>query len=63
MDEDSKGWPKITPPSFDHERAALATSGPPPGRVPYEAWSNFTFVSYHGHIREPDSGTPAAGPT
>ena len=55
MDDDSKRWHEITPSSFDHERAALRyVRDLLPDRVPYEAWSNFTFVSDQGHIREVD---------
>jgi hypothetical protein len=55
VDEDSKRWHEITPSSFDHERAALRyVRDLLPDRVPYEAWSNFTFVSDQGHIREVD---------
>ena len=49
MDADSRGWHEITPSAFAHERAALHyVRNLLPER--YQAWSNFTFVSQHGHI-------------
>lgn len=48
-------WNQITPSSFPWERAALDyVKERLPGRHPYQAWSNFTFVSQQGHIREVD---------
>lgn len=55
MDASSSRWHEITPSSFDHERAALEyVRELLPDRVPYQAWSNFTFMSDQGHIREVD---------
>lgn len=48
-------WNQITPSSFPWERAALDyVKERLPDRHPYQAWSNFTFVSQQGHIREVD---------
>ncbi|MDU0289073.1 BREX system serine/threonine kinase PglW [Saccharothrix longispora] len=55
MDEQSSRWHEITQSAFTHERAALRQVRELlPDRHPYEAWSNFTFISQHGHIREVD---------
>lgn len=55
MDADSSRWHEITPSSFAHERAALQyVRDLLPDRHPYQAWSNFTFLSDQGHIREID---------
>lgn len=55
MDVDSSRWHEVTPSSFAHERAALEyVRQLLPDRHPYQAWSNFTFMSEHGHIREVD---------
>lgn len=55
MDVNSSRWHEITPSAFAHEQAALRyVRDLLPDRTPYEAWSNFTFVSDHGHIREVD---------
>lgn len=55
MDANSSRWHEITPSSFDHEAAALRhVRDLLPDRTPYQAWSNFTFVSDQGHIREVD---------
>lgn len=55
MDVDSSRWHEVTPSSFAHERAALEyVRELLPDRHPFQAWSNFTFVSDQGHIREVD---------
>ncbi|MEU7481298.1 BREX system serine/threonine kinase PglW [Lentzea sp. NPDC042327] len=55
MDEQSSRWHEITPSGFTHERAALRhVRELLPDRHPFAAWSNFTFISQHGHIREVD---------
>ncbi|MEV0675726.1 BREX system serine/threonine kinase PglW [Actinosynnema sp. NPDC050436] len=55
MDENSKRWHEITQSAFGHERAALRQVRELlPDRHPFEAWSNFTFTSQHGHVREVD---------
>lgn len=55
MDEQSSRWHEITPSAFTHERAALRHIRELlPDRHPFAAWSNFTFISQHGHIREVD---------
>jgi serine/threonine protein kinase len=55
VDEQSSRWHEITQSAFRHERAALRhVRELLPDRHPYEAWSNFTFISSHGHIREVD---------
>lgn len=62
MDADSPRWHEITPSQFDHERWGLAqVRALLPDHYPFEAWSNFTFISKHGHIREVDLliATPA----
>lgn len=46
MDVNSSRWHEITPSSFVHEQAALRyVRDLLPDRTPYQAWSNFTFVS------------------
>lgn len=48
-------WNEITPSGFPWERAALDhVRRLLPGRHPYQAWTNFTFVSNNGHVREVD---------
>ncbi|GEL17300.1 BREX system serine/threonine kinase PglW [Pseudonocardia asaccharolytica] len=55
MEANSSRWHEITPSSFAHEQAALRyVRDLLPDRHPYQAWSNFTFISDHGHIREVD---------
>lgn len=55
MDEQSSRWNEIPPSAFTHERAALRhVREVLPDRHPFAAWSNFTFISQHGHIREVD---------
>ncbi|GDY33308.1 BREX system serine/threonine kinase PglW [Gandjariella thermophila] len=55
MDARSSRWHEITPSSFKHEQAALRhVRELLPDRHPYAAWSNFTFISQQGHIREVD---------
>ncbi|NHD18824.1 MULTISPECIES: BREX system serine/threonine kinase PglW [unclassified Actinopolyspora] len=62
MDAESQRWHPITPSQFPHERAALEhVRELLPDVAPYQAWSNFTFMSQQGHIREVDLllATPA----
>lgn len=55
MDATSSRWHEITPSAFEHERRALdVVRGLLPDRSPYQAWSNFTFTSNNGLIREVD---------
>lgn len=55
MDVDSGRWHEVTPSSFAHERAALEyVRELLPDRHPFQVWSNFTFTSDQGHIREVD---------
>ncbi|TDV52018.1 BREX system serine/threonine kinase PglW [Actinophytocola oryzae] len=55
MDEGSTRWHEIALSDFDHERAGLAqVRALLPDRYPYQAWSNFTFISPRGHPREVD---------
>ncbi|MGQ0480074.1 MAG: BREX system serine/threonine kinase PglW [Pseudonocardia sp.] len=55
LDANSSRWHEITPSSFAHEQAALRyVRDLLPDRSPYQAWSNFTFLSDQGHIREVD---------
>ncbi|MBA2323749.1 MAG: NERD domain-containing protein, partial [Pseudonocardiales bacterium] len=55
MDANSSRWHEITPSSFAHEQAALRyVRDLLPDRTPFQTWSNFTFVSDQGHIREVD---------
>jgi serine/threonine protein kinase len=55
VDEGSKRWHEISLSNFDHERAGLAhVRELLPDRHPYQAWSNFTFISASGHPREVD---------
>ncbi|WP_300007723.1 BREX system serine/threonine kinase PglW [Pseudonocardia sp.] len=55
VDAGSARWNEITPSAHAPERAALRhVRDLLPDRHPYQAWSNFTFVSDQGHIREVD---------
>lgn len=55
MEANSSRWTEVTPSSFAHERAALQyVRELLPDRHPFQAWSNFTFVSDQGHVREVD---------
>lgn len=55
MEVNSSRWHEVTPSSFAHERAALEyVRELLPDRHPFQAWSNFTFVSDQGHVREVD---------
>ncbi|MGH3800084.1 MAG: BREX system serine/threonine kinase PglW, partial [Pseudonocardiaceae bacterium] len=55
MDANSSRWHEITPSAFAHERAALEhVRDLLPDRHPFQAWSNFTFISDQGHVREVD---------
>ena len=55
MEPNSSRWHEVTPSSFAHERAALDyVRELLPDRHPFQAWSNFTFVSDQGHVREVD---------
>lgn len=55
MEAASSRWTEVTPSSFAHERAALDhIRGLLPDRHPFQAWSNFTFLSDQGHVREVD---------
>lgn len=55
MEANSSRWHEITPTSFAHEQAALRhVRELLPGRPPFQVWSNFTFVSDQGHVREVD---------
>ncbi|WP_219414066.1 BREX system serine/threonine kinase PglW [Pseudonocardia nigra] len=55
MEANSSRWHEVTPSSFAHERAALEyVRSLLPDRHPFQAWSNFTFVSDQGHVREVD---------
>lgn len=52
-------WHEITPSAFPWERAALDhIKQLLPDRPAFQAWSNFTFMSAQGHLRE---GRPAGG--
>lgn len=56
MDANSTRWHEITPSAFDHEKRALEyLRGILPDKPPYQAWSNFTFTSDQGHVREVDT--------
>ena len=55
VEANSSRWNEITPSAFPHERAALEhVRDLLPDRHPYQAWSNFTFLSDQGHVREVD---------
>ncbi len=55
MDARSKRWTEVTPSAFAHEAAALSQVRQLlPDSYPYAAWSNFSFVSTNGAIREVD---------
>ncbi|RSM79382.1 BREX system serine/threonine kinase PglW [Kibdelosporangium aridum] len=55
VDEGSTRWHEIALSEFDHERAGLAqVRRLLPDRYPFQAWSNFTFISPSGHPREVD---------
>ncbi len=55
MDARSKRWTEVTPSAFAHELAALEqVRDLLPDTYPYAAWSNFSFVSVHGAVREVD---------
>ncbi|GAA4535324.1 BREX system serine/threonine kinase PglW [Pseudonocardia xishanensis] len=55
MEANSSRWHEITPSSFAHEQAALRyVRDLLPDRPAVQAWSNFTFVSDQGHLREVD---------
>ncbi len=55
MDARSKRWTEVTPSAFAHEAAALEqVRGLLPDSYPYAAWSNFSFVSTNGAVREID---------
>lgn len=55
MEAGSSRWNEITPSPHPHERAALDhIRDLLPDRHPYQAWSNFTFISDQGHVREVD---------
>ena len=46
MEPNFSRWHEVTPSSFVHERAALDYIRELlPDRHPFQAWSNFTFVS------------------
>ncbi|MFE7071891.1 BREX system serine/threonine kinase PglW [Streptomyces sp. NPDC057620] len=48
-------WTAVAPSEFPHEQAALERILTPlPEDGPWRAWSNFTFVSQTGHVREVD---------
>ncbi|MCD2186608.1 protein kinase domain-containing protein [Actinomycetospora soli] len=56
MDADSSRWHEITPSAFDHEKRALEhLRGLLPDRQPFQVWTNFTFTSDQGHVREVDA--------
>lgn len=62
MDANSSRWHEITPSAFDHEKRALEhLRDLLPDQHPFQAWSNFTFTSDQGHVREVDLlvATPA----
>lgn len=62
MDANSTRWHEITSSAHPHERAGLDhVRELLPDRYPFQAWSNFTFTSDHGHVREVDLlvATPA----
>ena len=55
MDARSRRWNEVTPSAFAHELAALdLVRDLLPDTYPYAAWSNFSFVSLNGAIREVD---------
>jgi hypothetical protein len=46
MEVNSGRWQEVTPSSFAHERSALEyIRNLLPDRHPFQAWSNFTFLS------------------
>lgn len=48
-------WTAVAPSEYPHEQAALERILTPlPEDGPWRAWSNFTFVSQTGHVREVD---------
>ncbi|MYU55018.1 MULTISPECIES: BREX system serine/threonine kinase PglW [Streptomyces] len=48
-------WTAVAPSEYPHEQAALERILTPlPDDGPWRAWSNFTFVSQTGHVREVD---------
>ncbi|MGW6023343.1 BREX system serine/threonine kinase PglW [Streptomyces sp. NPDC055099] len=48
-------WTAVAPSEFPHEQGALERILTPlPDDGPWRAWSNFTFVSQTGHVREVD---------
>ncbi|MFI1333499.1 BREX system serine/threonine kinase PglW [Streptomyces sp. NPDC020845] len=48
-------WTTVTESEFDHERRGLeAIRKQLPDAEPWRAWSNFTFTSHAGHVREVD---------
>jgi len=62
VEANSSRWNEITPSPHPHERAALEhVRELLPDRHPYQAWSNFTFLSDQGRVREVD--LLVAGPT
>lgn len=55
MDATSKRWTEVTPSPYPHEVAALEqVRRLLPDTFPYAAWSNFSFVSTSGAVREVD---------
>ena len=55
VEANSSRWNEITSSAFPRERAALEhVRDLLPDRHPYQAWSNFTFISDQGHVREVD---------
>lgn len=55
MDAKAKRWTEVTPSAFAHEAAALEqVRNLLPDIYPYAAWSNFSFVSTNGAVREVD---------
>ncbi|MFE2212184.1 BREX system serine/threonine kinase PglW [Streptomyces canus] len=55
-------WTAVAPSEYPHEQAALERILMPlPDDGPWRAWSNFTFVSQTGHVREVDLLVVAPG--
>ncbi|WP_306316464.1 MULTISPECIES: BREX system serine/threonine kinase PglW [unclassified Streptomyces] len=55
-------WTAVAPSEYPHEQAALERILTPlPDDGPWRAWSNFTFVSQTGHVREVDLLVVAPG--
>ncbi|MFR9673317.1 BREX system serine/threonine kinase PglW [Streptomyces sp. TR02-1] len=55
-------WTTVTESEFDHERRGLeAIRKKLPDADPWRAWSNFTFTSHTGHVREVDLLVVAPG--